>query len=62
MAREWAHYRYGVFDEGGVRGDLRHPSAYTVFQTESSDMITRANTCSDNRTPNGQWTGYHFNF
>ncbi|XP_046463206.1 calcium-activated chloride channel regulator 4A-like [Daphnia pulex] len=56
MAREWAHYRYGVFDEGGMPSDQRHPSGYLTYQTESSDKILRPNTCSDLKTPAGSWS------
>ncbi|KAK4030097.1 hypothetical protein OUZ56_023054 [Daphnia magna] len=55
MAREWAHYRYGVFDEGGMPDDERHPSGYMMFQTESSDKVVRANTCSGGKTLRGEW-------
>ncbi|XP_057365444.2 calcium-activated chloride channel regulator 1-like [Daphnia carinata] len=55
MAREWAHYRYGVFDEGGIPDDERHPSGYMMFQTENSDKIMRANTCTGDKTPRGEW-------
>ena len=55
MAREWAHYRYGVYDEGGIPDDPRHPSGYLTFQTDSSELIARANTCSDNQQPRGNW-------
>ena len=58
MAREWAHYRYGVFDEGGMPDDQRHPSGYLMFQTESSEKILRPNTCSDLITPSGSWNKY----
>ncbi|KAI9559851.1 hypothetical protein GHT06_013858 [Daphnia sinensis] len=55
MAREWAHYRYGVFDEGGMPDDERHPSGYMMFQTESPDKVMRANTCSGGKTLRGEW-------
>ncbi|XP_057365303.1 calcium-activated chloride channel regulator 1-like isoform X2 [Daphnia carinata] len=55
MAREWAHYRYGVFDEGGIPDDERHPSGYMMFQTENSDKVMRANTCTGGKTPRGEW-------
>lgn len=55
MAREWAHYRYGVYDEGGIPDDPRHPSGYLTFQTDSSELIARANTCSDKQQPRGNW-------
>jgi hypothetical protein len=58
MAREWAHYRYGVFDEGGMPSDQRHPSGYLTYQTESPDKILRPNTCSDLKTPSGSWSRY----
>ncbi len=58
MAREWAHFRYGVFDEGGMPDDSRHPSGYMMYQTESSELVVHANTCSDNKTPSGRWNEY----
>jgi hypothetical protein len=60
MAREWAHYRYGVFDEGGMPSDQSHPSGYLTYQTESSDKIMRPNTCSVLKTPSGSWSRYIF--
>ncbi|KAG0425049.1 hypothetical protein HPB47_027756, partial [Ixodes persulcatus] len=41
LVHEWAHYRYGVFDEYGVAGDYRYPSMYCEFG------MVRANVCSD---------------
>ena len=56
MAREWAHYRYGVFDEGGMPDDLRHPSGYAMFQTDNAETVVHPNTCSDKQTPLGKWS------
>ncbi|CAN7976458.1 unnamed protein product, partial [Ixodes persulcatus] len=41
LVHEWAHYRYGVFDEYGTPGDNRYPSLYCEFG------MVRANACSD---------------
>ena len=46
LAREWAHYRYGVFDEGGIDNDQRHPSHYETYQTGQTIPVDRANICS----------------
>ncbi|XP_029826354.3 calcium-activated chloride channel regulator family member 3 [Ixodes scapularis] len=40
LVHEWAHYRYGVFDEYGAAGDYRYPSLYCEFG------MVRANACS----------------
>uniref|UniRef100_A0A4D5RHI9 Putative epithelial chloride channel protein n=1 Tax=Ixodes scapularis TaxID=6945 RepID=A0A4D5RHI9_IXOSC len=40
LVHEWAHYRYGVFDEYGAAGDYRYPSLYCEFGK------VRANACS----------------
>ena len=48
MAKEWAHYRYGVFDEGGIPYDIRHPSGFSVYQTDGS-IIAQPNTCSNSQ-------------
>ena len=56
MAREWAHYRYGVFDEGGMPDDPRHPSGYAMFQTDNAETVVHPNTCSDKQTPVGKWS------
>ncbi|KAG0434283.1 hypothetical protein HPB47_019214 [Ixodes persulcatus] len=40
LVHEWAHYRYGVFDEYGTPGDYRYPSLYCEFG------MVRANACS----------------
>ena len=58
LAREWAHYRYGVFDEGGQIDDNRHPAAYNVFQTTDGSAVPRINSCSDKQTPIGSWNRY----
>ncbi|CAG2166360.1 unnamed protein product [Oppiella nova] len=37
LIHEWAHYRYGVFDEYGIEGDSKYPSFYlengTIYPT-----------------------------
>ncbi|XP_039277350.1 calcium-activated chloride channel regulator 1 isoform X2 [Nilaparvata lugens] len=43
LAREWAKYRYGVFDEVGYAGDLVYPSCYYSDLTEDIQV----NGCSD---------------
>ncbi len=55
MAREWARYRYGVFDEGGLPHDERHPAAYMSYATGRSEKIVKINACSNNVNPNGNW-------
>ena len=32
---EWAHYRYGVFDEYGIPGDPKYPTFYMENGTVS---------------------------
>lgn len=43
LVREWAKYRYGVFDEVGYTGDLVYPSCYHGDLTEE----VQVNGCSD---------------
>ncbi|XP_075216970.1 calcium-activated chloride channel regulator 1-like isoform X2 [Lycorma delicatula] len=43
IAKEWAKYRYGVFDEVGFAGDLVYPSCYYSDLTENIQV----NGCSD---------------
>lgn len=48
FVHEWAHLRYGVFDEYGIRGDAMYPLFYRPAQsnTGGSDSIT-PNVCAD---------------
>ncbi|KAH7965678.1 hypothetical protein HPB49_009735 [Dermacentor silvarum] len=51
---EWAHLRYGVFDEHGFLGSEKYPALYC-----DSEGKVRANVCSDKiaftaRTPSGE--------
>jgi len=62
LAREWAHYRYGVFDEGGVPGDLMHPSGYMTFEVEKTAKVVRPNVCSHKLVVNGEWNKYKNRF
>ncbi|CAN8001633.1 unnamed protein product, partial [Ixodes hexagonus] len=41
LVHEWAHYRYGIFDEYGTTDDHWYPSLYC------ENGSVRANTCSD---------------
>lgn len=41
LVHEWAHFRYGVFEEYGDPESFRYPSLYCEFG------MVRANTCSD---------------
>ncbi|XP_064480349.1 calcium-activated chloride channel regulator 1-like isoform X2 [Ornithodoros turicata] len=41
MTHEWAHFRYGVFDEFGSPGDAQYPSMYV------RDGQKKPNVCSD---------------
>lgn len=54
LTHEWVHYRYGVFDEYGFRGDRRYPAAYmdqgTLKPTVCTDAELRAtlsDTCAE---------------
>ena len=62
LAREWAHYRYGVFDEGGIRGDSMHPSGYMTFEVEKTSQVSRPNICSHKLAVNGEWNKYKTDF
>ncbi|XP_077497419.1 calcium-activated chloride channel regulator 1-like isoform X2 [Amblyomma americanum] len=42
LVHEWAHYRYGVFDEYGDPESFRYPSLYCEFG------MVRASACSEN--------------
>ncbi|XP_035223921.1 calcium-activated chloride channel regulator 2-like isoform X2 [Stegodyphus dumicola] len=45
LVREWAHYRYGVFDENGYPGDELFPSCYKI---PGSD-ITHVTSCTNEK-------------
>ncbi len=45
FVHEWAHLRYGVFDEHGYPGDENYP----VFQTTFYDPVP--NVCTDDFPP-----------
>ncbi|XP_077544752.1 calcium-activated chloride channel regulator 1-like [Haemaphysalis longicornis] len=53
FVHEWAHFRYGVFDEYGRLGDKKYPLTYC------HNRMVRLNACSDRigfvaRTPKGE--------
>ncbi|GBM88246.1 Calcium-activated chloride channel regulator 2 [Araneus ventricosus] len=43
FVKEWAKYRYGVFDESGFAGDALYPACYTILGSNS----TRVTDCAD---------------
>lgn len=43
LVKEWAKYRYGVFDESGFSGDPLYPACFTV----PGSNATRATDCAD---------------
>jgi hypothetical protein len=53
MVREWAKYRYGVFEENGYPGDPLYPSFYRSYLDADSDgfvgsdEVPRPTTCTN---------------
>ncbi|XP_055931309.1 calcium-activated chloride channel regulator 1-like [Argiope bruennichi] len=43
FVKEWAKYRYGVFDENGFTGDTLYPACYTI----PGSNTTKVNDCAD---------------
>lgn len=49
FVHEWAHYRYGVFDEYGRLGDSKYPLTYCENKTDTKGNVVRMvklNSCS----------------
>ena len=53
VVHQWFHYRYGVYDENGIRGDPLFPSGYRISPMLDSDP--QLPTSCTNTPLNGQW-------
>jgi hypothetical protein len=47
FVHEWAHLRYGVFDEYGLRGDASYPLFYRPETTGEDSASVAPNVCAD---------------